>query len=66
MNEIIDPFLLKDPYEVSEIVRKAMEPRTVQLGPMKIIIVSNESLPPGILAHLSCGPEPEQNVWLTD
>lgn len=66
MNQTIDPFLLKDPYEVSEIVRKAMEPRTVHLGPVKFIVVSNEPIAPGILAHLSCGPEPEQNVWLTD
>jgi hypothetical protein len=63
--DIIDTFLLKDPYEVSEIVRKAMEPRTVQLGPLKIIVLSN-SMPPGVLAHLSCGPELTQNVWLTE
>jgi hypothetical protein len=61
---IIDSFLLRDPYEVCEAVRKAMEPRTVQLGPLKIIVVSNVPMPPGILGRLSCGPEPEQNVWL--
>lgn len=65
MKDIIDPFLLKDPYEVCEIVRKAMESRTVQFGELKIIFVSNGPLPDGILAHLCCGPEPEQNVWLT-
>lgn len=66
MNKVIDSILLRDPYEVSELVRKAIEPRTVQLGPVKFIIVSNVPLPPGILARLSCGPEPEQNVWLTE
>lgn len=65
MNEIIDPFLLKDPYEVSEIVRQAMESNIVRVGGLKIIVISNP-MPPGILAHLSCGPEPEQNVWLVE
>lgn len=65
MNEMIDPFLLRDPYEVCETVRKAMEPRTMRLGPLKIIIVSNVPMPHGILGLMSCGPEPEQNVWLT-
>jgi len=62
---IVDPFLMKDPYEVSETVRKLMEPRTVQFCGVKLVMVSNPHLlPPGVVAWMSSGPEPEQNVWV--
>lgn len=55
--------LLKDPYEVSEIVRKALEPRFVQIGPVKINVVSTSGFP-NRTALMWCGREPEQRVWL--
>lgn len=56
--------LLRDPYEISEAVRKALEPRTVQFGSTKINIVSNPGMPSDI-ALMWCGPNPENQVWLT-
>jgi hypothetical protein len=56
--------LLRDPYEVSEIVRKALEPRFVQIGPVKITVVSSSGFP-NLTALMWCGPEPEHRVWIT-
>lgn len=63
--DLFDPVLFRDPYEVSEAVRKIMEPKTRQFMGMKVVILSNPHiLPPGIVGWMSSGPEPEQNVWV--
>ncbi len=57
--------LLKDdPYEISETVRKALQPTKVRLGSLTINVVSNPSFPSDLML-MWCGPEPEQQVWLT-
>lgn len=70
MNIIDDPehqhFMLKQAFEaIDEAVDRYVRANTVQLGPLKILCISNP-MPPGVLAHLSCGPRPEQNVWLIE
>lgn len=64
MSDYLDPFLLKDAYEVSDFIREALRPKIATVGPLQFRIVSNPGMPPDRMLFW-CGPKPEQQVWVT-